>query len=122
MDMEATEKNLQEMREFSKLQKISYAKMASKQENCEKLLNEKERSLEQKLREVEYLMEEAKCVADRRLDLKVKEGDPDFDYYANAAAYAEGRLYPTSGNRSHTRSWEEMDNDLIKLQGFLDPE
>ena len=109
MDSEATEKNLQEMKEFSK------------QENRERRLNLKERSLEQKLREAEMLMEEAKRVADRR-DHEVVEGDPDFAYFNEAARYAEGRLHPTSGNRSHTRSWEELDDDLIDLQGYSDPE
>ena len=66
MDREATERNLQEMKEFSKQQKISYAKMAREQENREKRLEEKERSLNLKFREAEKMMEEAKRVADRR--------------------------------------------------------
>ena len=66
MDREATERNLQEMRDFSKQQKISYAKMAREQENREKRLEDKERALELKRREAEDLLEEAKHVADRR--------------------------------------------------------
>ena len=121
MDREATERNLQEMRDFSKQQKISYAKMAREQENREKRLEEKERALELKRREAEDLLEEAKRVADRR-GHEVSEDDPDFDYYASAAAEAGGRRYTSSANRSHTRSWEEIDDDLIDLQGFSDPE
>ena len=69
MEREQTEKTLLEMKEFSKLQKISYAKMAREQEDREKRLGEKERSLEKKLRDAETLMEEAKRVVDRRDDL-----------------------------------------------------
>ena len=120
MDREATERNLQEMRDFSKQQKISYAKMAREQENREKRLEEKERALELKRREAEDLLE-AKRVADRR-DHVVREDDPNYDYYVASAAEAEARLYPVSANRSHTRSWEQIDDDLIDLQGFLDSE
>ena len=122
MDREATEKNLQEMRDFSKQQKISHAKMVREQENCEERLNDKKRSLELKLCEEESLIEEAKRVADRCLDHEVLEGDPDYDYYAQAAEYAEGRLHPSLANKSQMRSWEELDDDLIELRGFLDPE
>ena len=121
MDREATERNLQEMRDFSKQQKISYAKMAREQEDREKRLEEKERALELKRREAEDLLEEAKRVAERR-DGEVREDDPEYDYYVSAAAEAEARRYPASANRSHTRSWEEIDDDLIDLQGFSDPE
>ena len=93
------------MRDFSKQQKISYAKMAREQENREKRPEDKERALELKRREAEDLLEEAKRVADRR-DYEVSEDDPDFDYYATAAAEARGRRYTSSGNQSHTRSWE----------------
>ena len=120
LEREENEKILKEKKEFSKLQKISYAKMAQQQEDREKRLKDQERVLEQKIREAETLAEEAKRAADRRDH--VTEDDPDFDYYDRAAAYAEGRLHPTSANRSHTRSWEELDDDLIDLQGFSDPE
>ena len=95
--------------------------MAREQEDREKRLEEKERALELKRQEAENLLEEAKRVADRR-DGEVREDNPDSDYYVAAAAEAEARLYPVSANRSHTRSWEEIDDDLINLQGFSDPE
>ena len=91
MDREATERNLQEMRDFSKQQKISYAKMAREQEDREKRLEEKERALELKRRQAEDLLEEAKRVAERR---EVREDDPDYNYYVAAAAEAEARLHP----------------------------
>ena len=124
MEREQTEKTLMEMKEFSKLQKISYAKMAREQEDREKRLSEKERSLECKLRDAETLMEEAKRVVDRRdLVHEVGSDDPDIDYYNSAVAeYEERQRAPTTSSRSHTRSWEEIDNDLIDLQGFSDPE
>ena len=50
------------------------------------------------------------------------EDDPDIAYYDQCVEYAEERLHPSSANRSHTRSWEELDDDLIDLQGFSDPE
>ena len=121
MDREATERNLQEMRDFSKQQKISYAKMAREQEDREKRLEEKERALELKRREAEDLLEEAKRVAERR-DAEVRESDPDYDYYVACAAEAEARQYPASANRSHTRTWDEVEDDLIDLHGFSDPE
>ena len=95
--------------------------MAREQEDREKRLEEKERALELKRREAEDLLEEAKRVAERR-DGEVREDDPDYDYYVACAAEAEARLYPASANRSHTRTWDEMDDDLIDLQGFSDPE
>ena len=124
MEREQTEKTLMEMKEFSKLQKISYAKMAREQEDREKRLSEKERSLECKLRDAETLMEEAKRVVDRRdLVHEVGSDDPDIGYYNSAVAeYEERRHAPTTSSRSHTRSWEEVEDDLIDLQGFSDPE
>ena len=125
MEREQTEKTLLEMKEFSKLQKISYAKMAREQEDREKRLGEKERSLEKKLRDAETLMEEAKRVVDRRDDLihEVRSDDPDIDYYNSAVErYEERQRAPTTSSRSHTRSWEEIDDDLIDLQGYSDPE
>ena len=121
MEREENEKILKEMKEFSKLQKISYAKMAQQQEDREKRLKDQERVLEQKLREAESLAEEAKRAADRR-DYVVAEDDPDIAYYDQCVEYAEGRLHPSSANRSHTRSWETLDDDLIDLHGFSDPE
>ena len=125
MEREQTEKTLLEMKEFSKLQKISYAKMAREQEDREKRLGEKERSLEKKLRDAETLMEEAKRVVDRRDDLihEVRSDDPDIDYYNSAVErYEERQRAPTTSSRSHTRSWEQIDDDLIDLQGYSDPE
>ena len=125
MEREQTEKTLLEMKEFSKLQKISYAKMAREQEDREKRLGEKERSLEKKLRDAETLMEEAKRVVDRRDDLihEVGSDDPDIDYYNSAVErYEERQRAPTTSSRSHTRSWDEIDDDLIDLQGYSDPE
>ena len=125
MEREQTEKTLLEMKEFSKLQKISYAKMAREQEDREKRLGEKERSLEKKLRDAETLMEEAKRVVDRRDDLihEVRSDDPDIDYYNSAVErYEDRQRAPTTSSRSHTRSWEEIDDDLIDLQGYSDPE
>ena len=125
MEREQTEKTLLEMKEFSKLQKISYAKMAREQEDREKRLGEKERSLEKKLRDAETLMEEAKRVVDRRDDLihEVRSDDPDIDYYNSAVErYEERQRAPTTSSRSHTRSWEQLDDDLIDLQGYSDPE
>ena len=121
LEREENEKILKEMKEFSKLQKISYAKMAQQQEDREKRLKDQERVLEQKLREAESLAEEAKRAADRR-DYVVAEDDPDIAYYDQCVEYAEGRLHPSSANRSHTRSWETLDDDLIDLHGFSDPE
>ena len=125
MEREQTEKTLLEMKEFSKLQKISYSKMAREQEDREKRLGEKERSLEKKLRDAETLMEEAKRVVDRRDDLihEVGSDDPDIDYYNSAVErYEERQRAPTTSSRSHTRSWDEIDDDLIDLQGYSDPE
>ena len=125
MEREQTEKTLLEMKEFSKLQKISYAKMAREQEDREKRLGEKERSLEKKLRDAETLMEEAKRVVDRRDDLihEVRSDDPDIDYYNSAVErYEERQRAPTTSSMSHTRSWEEIDDDFIDLHGFSDPE
>ena len=124
MEREQTEKTLLEMKEFSKLQKISYAKMAREQEDREKRLGEKERSLEKKLRDAETLMEEAKRVVDRRdLIHEVGSDDPDIDYYNSAVErYEERQRAPTTSSRSHTRSWEQIDDDLIDLQGYSDPE
>ena len=125
MEREQTEKTLLEMKEFSKLQKISYAKMAREQEDREKRLGEKERSLEKKLRDAETLMEEAKRVVDRRDDLihEVGSDDPDIDYYNSAVErYEERQRAPTTSSRFHTRSWEQIDDDLIDLQGYSDPE
>ena len=124
MEREQTEKTLLEMKEFSKLQKISYAKMAKEQEDREKRLGDKERSLEKKLRDAETLMEEAKRVVDRRdLIHEVGSDDPDIDYYNSAVEqYEERQRAPTTSSRSHTRSWEEIDDDLIDLQGYSDPE
>ena len=85
------------MKEFSKLQKISYAKMAQQQEDREKRLKDQERVLEQKLREAETLAEEAKRAADRR-DYIVAEDDPDIAYYDQCVEYAEERLHPSSAN------------------------
>ena len=122
MEREQTEKTLLEMKEFSKLQKISYAKMAREQEDREKRLSDKERSLEKKLRDAETLMEEAKRVVDRR-DHEVGSDDPDIAYYASAAeGYEERQRAPTTSSMSHTRSWEEIDDDFIDLHGFSDPE